>query len=355
MNRRRTTMNIMVGSVPLGDGHPIVVQSMTNTATADVAATLKQIRRLELAGCEMIRVAVPDEAAAGALPQMKKGMSIPLVADIHFDHRLALMALKAGVDKVRINPGNIGSRRKVEEVVQAAEDRGVPIRVGVNAGSLEKRLLREHGGHATPEALAESAADHVAILEEMGFRSIVISAKASDVVRTVATYRLLADRFDYPLHLGVSEAGTVRSGTIKSAVGLGVLLEEGIGDTIRVSLAGNPVEEVRVAYEILKSLGLREHGPIVIACPTCARAQIDVARIAAEVEENIADLKCSVKVAVMGCGVNGPGEAREADVGVAGGRGEAVLFRKGKVVGKVREGEMVRVLVEEVQRLIHGE
>jgi (E)-4-hydroxy-3-methylbut-2-enyl-diphosphate synthase len=350
MHHRQKTMRIQVGSVPLGDGHPIVVQSMTNTETTDVAGTLKQIRRLELAGCELIRVAVPDKKAAQSLPEIKRGMSVPLVADIHFDYRLALMALDAGVDKVRINPGNIGPRRKVKEIVQAAEDRGVPVRVGVNAGSLEKRLLRKHGGHATPEALAESAAGHVNILEDLGFRRIVISAKASDVNRTVETYRRLSERFDYPLHLGVSEAGTVRSGTIKSAVGLGILLEEGIGDTIRISLAGDPVEEVRVGYEILKSLGLREHGPIVIACPTCARAQIDVARIAAEVEERIADLKGSIKVAVMGCGVNGPGEAREADVGVAGGRGQTVLFRKGKVVGKVKEEEMVEVLVEEVRR-----
>jgi (E)-4-hydroxy-3-methylbut-2-enyl-diphosphate synthase len=350
MSHRKKTRKIEVGSVTLGDGNPIAVQSMTNTDTADVAETLKQIRRLELAGCELIRVAVPDEAAAHALPEIKKGMNVPLVADIHFDHRLALMAVEAGVDKIRINPGNIGARWKVKAVVESAKDHGIPIRIGVNAGSLEKRLLREHGGHATPEALVESAAGHVAILEELGFRRIVISAKASDVIRTVVTYRLLSERFDYPLHLGVSEAGTVRSGTIKSAVGLGILLEEGIGDTIRVSLAGDPVEEIRIGYEILKALGLREHGPIVIACPTCARAQIDVARIAAEVEEQIADLKCSVKVAVMGCGVNGPGEAREADVGVAGGKSGAVLFRYGKVVRKVKEGELVEMLVEEVRK-----
>ena len=354
MNQRRTTMKVEIGSVTLGNGHPIAVQSMTNTETADAAGTLRQIRRLELAGCELIRVAVPDEKAAKALPEIRKGMSVPLVADIHFDHRLALMALQAGVEKVRINPGNIGARWKVKEVVQAAGDRAVPIRIGVNAGSLERRVLRAHGGHATAGALEESAAGHAAILEELGFRDIVISAKASDVPRTVETYRKLSERFDYPLHLGVSEAGTIRSGTIKSAVGLGILLEEGIGDTIRVSLAGDPVEEVRVAYEILKSLGLREHGPIVIACPTCARAQIDVARIAAEVEERIADVKGSIRVAVMGCGVNGPGEAREADIGVAGGRGETVLFRRGKVVGKVREEEMVRVLVEEVRNMEGG-
>jgi (E)-4-hydroxy-3-methylbut-2-enyl-diphosphate synthase len=351
MDHRKSTIKIDVGSVPLGEGNPIVVQSMTNTDTRDVSATLKQIRRLELAGCEIIRVAVPDEAAAEVLPEIRKGMRVPLVADIHFDHRLALMALKAGVDKLRINPGNIGPRWKVKEVVEAAEDRGVPIRIGVNAGSLEKRLLRQHGGHATPKALVESVDGHVGILQESGFRRIVISAKASDVLRTAAIYRLLSERFDYPLHLGVSEAGTVRSGTIKSSVGLGILLEEGIGDTIRVSLAGDPVEEVRVGFEILKALGLREHGPVVIACPTCARAQIDVARIAAQVEEQIADLKGSIKVAVMGCGVNGPGEAREADVGVAGGKGETVMFRKGRVVGKVREEDMVGVLVEEVRRL----
>jgi (E)-4-hydroxy-3-methylbut-2-enyl-diphosphate synthase len=279
-------------------------------------------------------------------------MTVPLVADIHFDHRLALAALENGADKIRINPGNIGAAWKVKEVVQAAQDRGVTIRVGVNAGSLEKRLLREHGGHATPEALVESAAGHVAILEGLGFERIVISAKASDVLRTIETYRGLSQRFDYPLHLGVSESGTVRSGTIRSAVGIGLLLEEGIGDTIRVSLAGDPVEEVRVAYEILKSLGLRERGPIIIACPTCGRTQIDVARIAEQLEERIQDLPCSLKAAVMGCAVNGPGEAREADVGIAGGKGEAVLFRKGKVVRKVNENDLVKVLVEEVKRLV---
>lgn len=350
MKARRKTKQVMVGSLSLGDGAPISVQSMTNTDTRDVPATLAQIRRLELSGCELIRVAVSDEEAARALPAIKGKMSVPLVADIHFNHRLALMALDAGVDKLRINPGNIGARWKVEEVVSRAGEAGVPIRIGVNAGSLEKKLLRKHG-HVTAEALLESVVTSVAQVEGMGLHRLVISAKASDVPRTLQVYRLISERFDYPLHLGVSEAGTARSGTVKSAVGIGLLLEEGIGDTIRVSLAGDPVEEVRVGYEILKALGLREHGPIIIACPTCGRTQIDVARIATEVEEQIAGLPCGLKVAIMGCAVNGPGEAREADVGIAGGRGEGLLFRRGEVVGKVKEKDLVKVLVEEVRRL----
>jgi (E)-4-hydroxy-3-methylbut-2-enyl-diphosphate synthase len=350
MITRRKTKQIKAGTILIGSDAPISVQSMTNTDTHDVAATLAQIERLQLAGCELIRVAVPDEGAAEALTSIKSQMKVPLVADIHFDHKLALRALDAGADKIRINPGNIGAAWKLEEIVKKAKDKVVPIRVGVNAGSLEKELLKKHG-HVTPEALLESVAHSVAQMEDLGFDNLVISAKASDVPRTVAAYRLISEKFDYPLHLGISEAGTIRSGTVKSAVGIGVLLEEGIGDTIRVSLAGDPVEEVWVGYEILKALNLREHGPIIIACPTCGRTEIDVARIAAEVEEQIADLPGGLKVAIMGCVVNGPGEAREADVGVAGGKGSGALFRRGEVVGKVNEEDMVRVLVEEVRRL----
>jgi (E)-4-hydroxy-3-methylbut-2-enyl-diphosphate synthase len=347
---RRQTKQVMVGSLAVGGDAPISVQSMTNTDTRDVAATLAQIRRLELAGCELVRVAVPDEGAVRALPAIKKEMKVPLVADIHFDHRLALMALDAGADKVRINPGNIGPSWKLQEIVTRAKEKGIPIRIGVNAGSLEKRLLRKYG-HATAQAILESVAGSVAKVESFGFADLVISAKASDVPLTLEAYRLISEKFNYPLHVGISEAGTVRSGTIKSAVGIGILLQEGVGDTIRVSLAGDPVEEVRVGYEILKSLGLREHGPIIIACPTCGRTELDVARIAGQVEEEIQDLRCSLKVAVMGCAVNGPGEAREADVGIAGGKGEGLLFRKGEVVGKVKERDLVRVLVEEVRRM----
>ncbi|KPL19772.1 MAG: 4-hydroxy-3-methylbut-2-en-1-yl diphosphate synthase [candidate division Zixibacteria bacterium SM23_81] len=350
MTARRQTRQVMVGSLPIGGNTPISVQSMTNTDTRDVAATLAQIRRLELAGCELIRVAVPDEGAARALPNIKKEMTVSLVADIHFDHRLALMALDAGADKVRINPGNIGPSWKLKEIVSRAEQKGVPMRIGVNAGSLEKRLLKKYG-HATPQAILESVAASVAKVEGFGLADLVISAKASDVPLTLDAYRLISEKFDYPLHVGISEAGTPHSGTIKSAVGIGILLGEGIGDTIRVSLATDPVEEVRVGYEILKSLGLREHGPIIIACPTCGRTELDVAGIAQQVEEQIQDLRCSLKVAVMGCAVNGPGEAREADVGIAGGKGEGLLFRKGEVVGKVKEKDLVRVLVEEVRRL----
>jgi (E)-4-hydroxy-3-methylbut-2-enyl-diphosphate synthase len=350
LNARRKTKQVKVGSLALGGDAPITVQSMTNTDTRDVAATLAQIRRLELAGCELVRVAVPDEGAVRALPAIKKEMKVPLVADIHFDHRLALMALDAGADKVRINPGNIGPSWKLQEIVTRAKEKGIPIRIGVNAGSLEKRLLRKYG-HATAQAILESVAGSVAKVESFGFADLVISAKASDVPLTLEAYRLISEKFNYPLHVGISEAGTVRSGTIKSAVGIGILLQEGVGDTIRVSLAGDPVEEVRVGYEILKSLGLREHGPIIIACPTCGRTELDVARIAGQVEEEIQDLRCSLKVAVMGCAVNGPGEAREADVGVAGGNGKGLLFRMGEVVGKVKENDLVRVLVEEVRRL----
>ena len=345
--KRRLSPEVRLGTLTIGGSAPISVQSMTNTDTQDAAATVTQARELEAAGCEVIRVAVPNMAAASTLGEIKAGISAPLVADIHFDHRLALRALEEGVDGLRINPGNIGDAENVRAVVEAAMKKGAPIRIGVNAGSLEKDLLEKHG-HATPEAMAESAMRHMEILEEMDFHDIIISLKASDVARTIAAYRLVADRVDYPLHLGITEAGTAFAGSIKSAVGLGILLAEGIGDTIRVSLTADPVQEVRVGYEILKSLGLRTHGPTIISCPTCGRCKMDLVRIAREVEARVADIKEPLTIAVMGCVVNGPGEAREADIGIAGGRGKAILFKSGVRIRSIPEEKLVEELLEEV-------
>lgn len=337
----------MVGSVAIGGGAPISVQSMTKTKTADVAATLGQIQRLAEAGCEIVRVAVPDRDAAAALPRIVRRSPIPVVADVHFDYRLALAALVAGVHKLRINPGNIGGAERARLVLREAKSRGVPVRIGVNAGSLEKDLYEEHGG-ATPAALVASALRHVALCRELGFEDIVLSLKASDVRTTVEAYRLVARQVDFPLHVGITEAGTKWTGTIKSAVGIGTLLAEGIGDTIRVSLAGDPVEEVRVGHEILKSLQLRRGGLTVIACPTCGRTEVDVVRIAEELEHRLVGMDKKLTVAVMGCAVNGPGEAREADLGVACGKHTALLFRRGTVVGKIPEAEIVQRLVQEI-------
>jgi (E)-4-hydroxy-3-methylbut-2-enyl-diphosphate synthase len=350
----RTTRRITLGGVALGGGAPVAVQSMCSTDTRDVAATAEQIRRLAAAGCEIVRCAVPDEAAALALADLRRQCPLPLVADIHFDYRLALTALQSGVDGLRLNPGNIGERWKVEEVVRACAERRVPIRIGVNAGSLEKDLLARYG-HPTAEAMVESALRHVRVLEELNYGEIKISLKASDVRRTVEAYRLLAARVDYPLHIGITEAGTTWSDTIKSAVGLGVLLYEGIGDTLRVSLTGDPVAEVRVGWEILKSLGLRQRGPIFVSCPTCGRCQIDLIAVAEEVEARLQNLPRAITVAVMGCVVNGPGEAREADVGIAGGQGMGLLFRRGQVVRKVPEKELADALVAEAWRLVEEE
>lgn len=350
----RTTRRITLGGVALGGGAPVAVQSMCSTDTRDVAATAEQIRRLAAAGCEIVRCAVPDEAAALALADLRRQCALPLVADIHFDYRLALTALQSGVDGLRLNPGNIGERWKVEEVVRACAERRVPIRIGVNAGSLEKDLLARYG-HPTAEAMVESALRHVRVLEELNYGEIKISLKASDVRRTVEAYRLLATRVDYPLHIGITEAGTTWSGTIKSAVGLGVLLYEGIGDTLRVSLTGDPVAEVRVGWEILKALGLRQRGPIFVSCPTCGRCQINLIAVAEEVEERLQNLPRAITVAVMGCVVNGPGEAREADVGIAGGKGMGLLFRRGQVVRKVSEHELAEALVAEAWRLVEEE
>jgi len=344
---RNRTRRIQVANVPVGGGSPVSVQSMTKTDTRNSTATARQIKRLAKAGCEIIRVAVPDIAAAEALGTIKKSIPIPLIADIHFDWRLALEAIRQGVDGLRINPGNIGARWKVAEVVAACKDRNIPIRIGVNAGSLGKKLLEKYG-HPTPEALVESAAEHINILENMNFREIKVSLKASNVPTTVEAYRLFSKKFRYPLHIGISEAGPSFTGIIKSSVGLGILLSEGIGDTMRVSLSADPVEEVRVAYEILKSLGLRQKGANIISCPTCGRCQIDIRGLAAKVESGLKDIDNPVTVAVMGCVVNGPGEAREADIGIAGGKGNGILFRKGKVVKTVKEKDLLRELMHEI-------
>ena len=330
----------------VGGDAPISVQSMCSTDTRDIVATTAQIEALAVAGCEIVRCAVPDEAAAEARAPICAQSRIPLIADIHFDYRLALLSLQAGVAGLRLNPGNIGERWKVEEVVRACAERSVPIRIGVNSGSLEKELLEKYG-HPTAEAMVASALGHLRILEDLNYREIKVSLKSSDVRRTVAAYRLLAEQVDYPLHVGITEAGTTWSGTIKSAVGLGALLYDGIGDTLRVSLTGDPVEEVRVGWEILKSLELRERGPVFISCPTCGRCQIDLIRVAEEVEKRLHDLPVKLTIAVMGCVVNGPGEAREADLGIAGGKGEGLLFRKGVVVRKIPQDELADALVAE--------
>lgn len=348
--RRRQSRQISIGGLKIGGGAPISVQSMTNTNTRDVAATLTQIHRLEEVGCEIIRVAVPDRRAAEKLGEIKAGINIPLVADIHFDYRLALKAIDQGIDGLRLNPGNIGQKERVKEIAKAAKERGIPIRIGVNAGSLEKDLLKKYGCSG-PEGMVESALRHIGILEDLGFYQIKLSLKASDVLATVEAYRIIAEKVDYPLHLGITEAGSLFSGTIKSAVGMGVLLAEGIGDTIRVSLTGEPEEEVRAGYEILKSLGLRHRGIELISCPTCGRDEIGVIELSQEIEKRLAHIASPVKVALMGCVVNGPGEAAQADVGIAGGKGSAMLYLKGKAEGKIKREEIVKVVVEEVTRM----
>ncbi|MCG9967771.1 flavodoxin-dependent (E)-4-hydroxy-3-methylbut-2-enyl-diphosphate synthase [Pelotomaculum terephthalicicum JT] len=350
MMKRRLTKPVFVGKVQVGGGAPVSVQSMTNTDTRDIPATISQINELAAGGCQIIRVAVPDREAAEALPLILKEINIPLIADIHFDYRLALAAIGAGVDGLRINPGNIGGREKVKEVVAAARERNVPIRIGVNAGSLEKELLARDGG-VTAAAMVESAVRHIKMLEELNYTSIKVSLKASDIPLMLESYRLLAGLTDYPFHIGVTEAGTIRYGTIKSAVGIGILLNEGIGDTIRVSLTGDPRHEVRAGLDILKSLGIRKRGVELISCPTCGRTQIELVKIAEEVEEKLQGLDKPLKVAVMGCMVNGPGEAREADIGIAGGKGVGIIFRKGKVIRKVVEAKLVEELLKEVELL----
>src|SRR5512144_1153057 len=348
---RKQTRQITLGNVTIGGGAPVAVQSMCNTDTRDAEATLSQIRLLEAAGCEIVRLAVPDEEAAQSLGRIRKGTAISLVADIHFDYRLALEAVKQGVDGLRINPGNIGGKEKVAEVVRACRDRRIPVRIGVNAGSLEKHLLERYG-HPTPEAIVESAFGHIRILEDLNFSDLKVSLKASDVMTTVAAYRLFSERSDYPLHIGITEAGTLFSGTVKSSVGLGILLADGIGDTMRVSLTGEPKDEIRVGYDILKALGLRQRGVNFVSCPTCGRCQIDLIGVANEIEKRLQGVEAPITVAVMGCVVNGTGEAREADVGIAGGKGEGLLFRNGEVVRKVPESEMADALLAEVDKII---
>jgi len=348
--QRRKTRQIKVGPVAIGGDAPVSVQSMTNTDTRNVAATVEQIQQLTIAGCELVRVAVLDSEAAGAIKKIKDQVSIPIIADIHFDYKLALQAMESGVDGLRINPGNIGSEERVKAVVDSAKVKGIPIRIGVNAGSLAKKLLEKYG-HATPEAMMESALEHITILEKLNFNNIKVSLKASDLPLMIGAYRLLAERVEYPLHLGVTEAGTIQSGTIKSAVGIGTLLAEGIGDTIRVSLTGDPVHEIRVGYEILKSLRLREKGPVLVSCPTCGRCQINLIGVAEEVEKAIQHLDKPLKVAIMGCIVNGPGEAKEADIGIAGGKGEGLLFKKGEIIRKVPEDKLVETLLAEIDKL----
>jgi (E)-4-hydroxy-3-methylbut-2-enyl-diphosphate synthase len=345
MIRRRQTREIRIGNVSVGGGNPVSVQSMTKTDTRNIAATVRQILSLESAGCEIARLAVPDTDAAKALGAIKKAVTIPLIADIHFDWRLALESLAQGIDGLRINPGNIGADWKVKEVVSAAKERGIPVRIGVNAGSLEKELLEKYG-HPTPEAIVESAEGHIRILEDLNFKEIKVSLKTSNVMMTVEAYRLFSSKFDYPLHIGITETGPAATGAIKSAVGLGILLDEGIGDTMRVSLTAEPEEEVRVAYEILRAVGARKRGAEIISCPTCGRCEVDMKPIAEEVERVLRSVARPITVAVMGCAVNGPGEAREADYGIAGGKGEGLIFRKGKIVKRVPEKELLAELLK---------
>ena len=351
LQKRRPTRQIHIGKVAIGGGAPISVQSMTNTKTTDTEATVAQIRALQAAGCDIVRLAVPDMEAAKNLGNILRQVTVPLVADIHFDYKLALEAIHQGIHALRLNPGNIGGEEKVKAVVEAAKEAGIPIRIGVNAGSLDKKILKKYGG-VTPEVLVESAMEHVRILEALDFHDMKISLKAHDVPLTIAAYRLMSQTVDYPLHLGITEAGTVNTGIIKSAVGIGALLAEGIGDTFRISLTGDPVVEVRVANEILKSLGLKEYGPTLVACPTCGRTSIDLPAIAAQVEEKLRDIEEPIEVAVMGCVVNGPGEARGADVGIAGGNGEGLIFRKGEIVRKVPEADLVNELFQEIDQIL---
>jgi len=346
----KKTKVVKVGNVSIGGGNPIVVQSMTKTFTHDVPASVAQIHNLEKTGCHIVRVAVPHEEDALALKKIKDRIHIPLVADIHFNYTFALTAIEAGVDKIRINPGNIGSKEAIKAIVSACKERGIPIRIGVNAGSLEKDILAKYK-HATPKALVESALNNIKILEKFGFYDIVVSIKSSSVPVTLEAYREISKKVDYPLHLGITEAGIPKVGVIRSSIGIGVLLAEGIGDTIRVSLTGSPIEEVRVAFEILKSLELIKRGVTIISCPTCGRCQIDVEGLSHEIEKMTAHIKMPLKVAIMGCEVNGPGEAADADVGLAGGRGVGLIFREGQVVRKVPESEMIEALLDEIESM----
>ncbi|WP_367568917.1 flavodoxin-dependent (E)-4-hydroxy-3-methylbut-2-enyl-diphosphate synthase [Lacrimispora sp.] len=348
---RQNTRAIRIGDRVIGGGNPVLIQSMCNTKTQDVEATVRQINILAKAGCDIIRVAVPDMEAAEALKEIKKQITIPLVADIHFDYRLAIASIESGADKIRINPGNIGSPDRVRAVVEKAREYDIPIRVGVNSGSLEKNLLEKYGG-VTAEGIVESALDKVRMIEELGYENLVISIKSSDVLMCIKAHELIAARSDYPLHVGITEAGTLTSGTIKSSVGLGIILHQGIGDTIRVSLTGDPLEEIKAGKLILKTLGLRKGGVEVVSCPTCGRTRIDLIALANQVEEMVSRFDhLDVKVAVMGCAVNGPGEAREADIGIAGGIGEGLLMKKGEIIRKVPEEQLLSALQEELMKM----
>ncbi len=345
---REHTRVIRIGNRVIGGGNPILIQSMTNTRTEDVTATVEQIHRLEKAGCEIIRCTVPTQEAAVAIGEIKKQISIPLVADIHFDYKMAIAAMENGADKIRINPGNIGGKDKVAQVVAVAKERNIPIRVGVNSGSLEKELVEKYHG-VSAEGIVESALDKVHIIEELGYENMVISIKSSDVLMCVRAHELLAARTDYPLHVGITESGTIISGNIKSSIGLGLILHQGIGDTIRVSLTGDPVEEIKSAKLVLRTLGLRRGGIEVVSCPTCGRTKIDLIGLANQVENMVAEFPLAIKVAVMGCAVNGPGEAKEADIGIAGGIGEGLLIKKGEIIKKVPETQLLSVLREELE------
>lgn len=353
--QRKKTCPIHVGNIMVGGTAPITVQSMTNTKTDHVVNTVTQIEQLSAVGCDIVRLAVPDMSAALAIKEIKSKVRVPLIADIHFDYRLAIAAIENGIDALRINPGNIADVSHVAMIVKEAKKRSIPIRIGVNAGSLEKSILDKYGGHPTPAGMVESALQHIAILEKLDFRDIKISLKANDVPMTIKAYQLMSETVSYPLHLGITEAGTIKSGIIKSAVGIGALLAQGIGDTIRVSLTGDPVEEVKAANEILKSLGLREYGPTLISCPTCGRCNINLAEIAEQVEQKLSNVRKPFKVAVMGCVVNGPGEAKEADIGIAGGKGQGLVFRKGEIIKKVSEEQLVTALFTEIDKLIEEE
>jgi len=348
--KRKSTRALFLGKLKIGGGAPVSVQAMAKTDTRNTGQTVRQIRQLERAGCEIVRVAVPDMEAACNLGAIKKAITIPLVADIHFDYRLALEALRQGVDGLRINPGNIGGSDRVKAVVEAAQERKVPIRIGVNVGSLSRRVLRAYK-HPTPEAMVASAMEHILLLEKLGFFAIKVSLKSSDLLDTITAYRLLHRAVRYPLHLGITAAGPPFSGTIKSSIGIGILLAEGIGDTIRVSLTGSPVEEVRVGYEILKALKLRPRGPEIISCPTCGRCELNIISMVSTIERELSTLPRTLKIAVMGCAVNGPGEAREADLGIAGGKGGGVLFKKGRILQRLSEKDLVAALIKEARSM----
>lgn len=350
MIHRTKTRPVKVGNLQIGGNDQVVIQSMATTKTHDVKATVTEINRLAEAGCQIVRVAVPDMRAAEAIPEIKKRITVPLVADIHFDYRLALKAIEGGIDKIRINPVNIGRREKVEAVVKAAKERGIPIRIGVNAGSLEKRILEKYG-YPTADGMVESALYHIGILEELDFHDIIVSLKASDVRLAIEAYQKASSAFGYPLHLGITESGTLFSGTVKSAAGLGAILAQGIGSTLRISLSADPVEEVKVARELLKSFGLAANAATLISCPTCGRIEIDLISIANEIEDYISTIKAPIKVSVLGCAVNGPGEAKEADIGIAGARGEGLLFRHGEIIRKIPEAQMVEELKKEIDKL----